>query len=159
MTHGEPPLPAVVKMPAARNRKLPTCDGVTPRRDLAGRRGDTEPPQSRARLSAEAASADVGCCSSCSFCGANSLGADRCSSEPFRRGGEGGLSAFAGDRKMRFGADAQTRRNCTKFAHHLRQSRWVREPFYSLYCRCNEVETQAEPRKGHFWRVSRPTGI
>ena len=49
-----------------------------------------------------------------------------------------------------------TRRNCTKFAHHLRQSRWVREPFYSLYCRCNEVEPRAEPRKGHFWQVYAP---
>ncbi len=33
----------------------------------------------------EVASADVGYCSSCSFCGANSLDANRCSSEPFRR--------------------------------------------------------------------------
>ena len=52
----------MLKMPAVLNRMLPASGGVTQvtyRRDLAGRRGDTEPPHSRARFDAAAASADA----------------------------------------------------------------------------------------------------
>jgi len=46
-------------MPPTQENELRNFGGVSPRRDLAGCRGDTEPPQSLARFDASAASADA----------------------------------------------------------------------------------------------------
>ena len=58
----ESPFGAEVRLTAAGNCIL-LSSAVTHRGDLAGRRGDTEPPQSRERFDAAAASADAGYCS------------------------------------------------------------------------------------------------